>query len=649
MKRLSVIGLDRDRDSLLKRLMDLGTVEITTEKDQEEGTAALFSGGENQALAALDQRIQGTELALETLEEHSPVRAPLIRTRRAISRAEFAGVLTRGEEIKKSSDRIVELREELNGIREAKNRDAVELAQIQPWKGYGAPLDVRGTGQTDLELETYPAGTDLQAVREKMEEVTDLFELRQVNSDKDFVYAALVSMKNDTDRLRDCARQFGCSPAQVMGMSGTAEEAEARIQNDIADREAQLAQVEEKIVGRYSEKGDIECLHDEWVVERDREAVKDKLRTTKRTFRFTGWVPVPAEKEVEAALEDCGCWYALRDPEEGEDVPVLLQNPKPVVPFESVTEMYSLPDYHGIDPTRYFAFFYAMFFGIMLSDAGYGVLITVATAVLLRKFDLEGTTYKMIKMFFYCGISTIFWGALFGGWFGNFVSVFGEVALRKEISVPPIWFDPIQDPTKLLIFSLIFGVIHIFVGMGLNAYMLIRAGKWKDAVLDVFSWYLVIGGAGLWAFTRSNAFLYVAGAGLVILLLTGGRDRKGFGKVIGGLGAVYNVTGYLSDILSYARLLALGLATGVIAQVVNTIGSLAGPGVVGTIVLLVAFVIGHIFNLAINALGAFVHTSRLQYIEFFGKFYIDGGEPFDPFRRKTTYVRLAPEKSNGGK
>ncbi|MEF9922469.1 MAG: V-type ATPase 116kDa subunit family protein, partial [Anaerovoracaceae bacterium] len=374
-------------------------------------------------------------------------------------------------------------------------------------------------------------------------------------------------------------------------------------------------------------------------------------------FNLEGWVPVGCEEAIDQIMEQNQCCFAYRDPEEGEEVPVLTVNSSFVQPFEAITNMYSLPAYTGVDPTKYFAIFYAMFFGIMLSDAGYGIVMAIACFIILKKFQLEGMTYRMIKMFFFCGISTIFWGAMFGGWFGDFFQVAARVLFHKEIVINPIWFNPIEDPVPLLIFSLILGVIHIFLGMAIKAKMLISEGKWKDAVFDIFSWYLVILGIAMWlggGFISQilvKPGMYMAIVGAAVLLLTGGREKKGFGKIIGGFGAIYNITSYISDILSYARLLALGLATGVIAQVVNLMGSLAGDGIFGIIVLLFAFIVGHTFNLAINTLGAFVHSSRLQYIEFFGKFYEDGGEEFAPFEKNTKYVRLINDtnNTNGGK
>ena len=312
--------------------------------------------------------------------------------------------------------------------------------------------------------------------------------------------------------------------------------------------------------------------------------------------------------------------------------------------------MYSLPDYRGFDPTSIFALFYAVFFGIMLSDAGYGIIMAAGCFTVLRKFNLEGNTYKMVKLFFYCGISTTIWGALFGGWFGDIVAVFTRTFLGTEIAVAPIWFNPLDDPMKMLIFSLALGIIHLFTGMAIKAYMQIKEGHWFDALCDEGFWYITIIGLIAWlgggmvlpsAVAVGKWMTIIGAAGL---LLTGGRHNKGFGKITGGLSNIYNITSYMSDILSYARLLALGLATGVIAQVVNTLGSLFGGGIGGLIALVIIFLLGHTLNLAINVLGAFIHSSRLQYVEFFGKFYEDGGEPFDPFRKKTKYIKIEQEE-----
>jgi V/A-type H+-transporting ATPase subunit I len=387
----------------------------------------------------------------------------------------------------------------------------------------------------------------------------------------------------------------------------------------------------------------------------DKEKVRSRLLKTKKTFFIEGWVPARVTEKAAAILEENGCYYRFRDPEEGEDVPVLMENKNFFVPFESITEMYSLPDYRGFDPTSIFAIFYAIFFGIMLSDAGYGILMAVACFIVLKKYDLEGGAYKLIKLFFWCGISTTFWGAMFGGWFGDFFQVFAKVAFGKELVIEPIWFNPINDPMKLLIFSLGLGIVHIFLGMGIKAYMLIRNGKWFDAICDVGFWYLLI--IGLIAWLGGGMILpgspigeigkWMSIAGAAGLLLTGGRNNKGIGKITGGLGALYNITSYLSDILSYSRLLALGLATGSIASVINMMGSMVGDNlVIKGIVLTLVFIVGHALNMAINVLGAYVHTNRLQFVVLFSKFYEGGGKAFEPLKFNTKFFKFKEENDN---
>lgn len=659
MKKVAVIGLDTVKEKLISQLMEAGVVQITDQGQRitEEETwkdLGVRDGDEN-LVTSLDAEINRISLALDTLEKYSVEKSPLFKTRRAMKKAEFAKTLEGREKIYSDVDHVLGLNDDMHKLREKINKKNADLSAINPWVIYDLPLEIDETRYTNINLGVVPSTVDVGKLTERVSEGREAVELREIDRDKDLIYLIIITMKDDQEEVLTILKQHGYTPTPFKGFTGTAAENRERIIKEIQETEEKCRQVEKEISTLYKLKYGIECMYDQVVIERDRERVKSRLLKTKRTFNLEGWVPEPAMEAVDEMLTENQCCFTYRDPEEGDEVPVLTQNSSVVYPFESITEMYSLPAYKGIDPTKIFALFYAMFFGIMLSDAGYGIMIAAACYIVLKKYDLEGTTYKMIKMFFYCGLSTIFWGAMFGGWFGDFIPVVAETFLGKEITVKPLWFNPIEDPTRLLIWSLVFGVVHLFLGMGINAYMLIKRGHLIDAVCDVFSWYLVILGAAMFigGGTISEGLktpgMIMAIAGALILLLTGGRKNKGFGKVIGGLSSIYDVTSYISDILSYSRLLALGLATGVIAQVVNTMGTLAGGGVFGAVVLAIVFVIGHTFNLAINALGAFVHSSRLQYIEFFGKFYEDGGEEFQPFKKNTKYVRLTNDTDGGKK
>jgi V/A-type H+-transporting ATPase subunit I len=265
---------------------------------------------------------------------------------------------------------------------------------------------------------------------------------------------------------------------------------------------------------------------------------------------------------------------------------------------------------------------------------------------------------KSLRLFMYCGLSTLVWGVLFGGYFGDLVAVVSETFFHHRVEIKPLWFAPLNDPMRMLMYSLLFGLIHLFGGLALKGYMCIKKKDFVAFFADVVAWFALVLGLVLMlvptelfgsisqmdiSFSQGfKTFSYIlAGAGAVVIVLMAGRSHKNpVLRLALGLYDIYNLTGWLSDLLSYSRLLALGLATGVIAQVVNQMGSMVGDGIVGIIVFVLVFIVGHTFNLAINMLGAYVHTCRLQYVEFFGKFYEGGGVPFTPFKSNTKYVEI---------
>ena len=677
MEKLAVIGLSNTKDKLIADLADLGVVEITErfipgadeikDPDAPEALESQASeikkpqevfdkvDGDLDFVSTIEGEMSRTDTALDTLKRYSKEKEPLFATKKVINGERLKDLLNRRAEIEGYISSILRLNYRLHMTDEKINKMSSDLASLKPWIVYDVPLDISETKFTNIELGVVPSTVNLDNIKEKFSELELPSDISVVNSDRELIYLAVVMMKEGTDNVLGILKQYGFTQLPFQGFEGRVSDNIEKITKQIDEQKDVRRELEDEVAGYGKMQQDIEFLSDYLTIERDRERIKSKMRVTKRTFNFEGWVPSHLKDGVERILDRYGCHYEYREPLEGEEVPVMIENSAAVTPFEAVTQMYSMPDYKGFDPTKWFAIFYAMFFGIMLSDAGYGLVITIATFVALKKFELEGMTKKMVKMFMYCGIATVFWGAMFGGWFGDLIPVVADVLFGKKAEIKPIWFNPIDDPTRLLIWSLGFGVVHIFLGMAINAYMLIKRGHFWDAVFDVFSWYVLIIGAIMYgALGNSNPMfgkigLYMAVIGAAVLLLTGGRKNKGFGKVTGGLGALYGITGYVSDILSYSRLLALGLATGVIASVVNTMGSLGGRGIVSFIVLIVVGIVGHSFNMAINILGAFVHSSRLQYIEFFGKFYEDGGEEFDPFRNETKYIRILKESDGGEK
>ena len=654
MKKFSIIGLDTVKEDLISRLMDLGAAQINDAgarlQDEEMQSLGERDGDEEKAVS-LDAYANRVNTAVETLEANCDLKKPLFFSRREMGRREFNKILERRSEISSNVEYILKLNTRLHDRQEQINKINVNLVMLRPWLEYDLPLDLKETKCVDIDLGFVPITVNMEELRAAVMEANENTIMKEINRDREMIYLVIISTKRDVEQNNiDYLKMWGYTPMPFTDFHGTAKENDERLNKQIKEYEKEVEGIRAEIAKCGDMLPDMRCLQDELTMERDRQKVKSHLLKTKRTFYLEGWIPETVIERVTKILEDEGCYYEFADPDEDDIPPVLLNTTRFANPFSAITEMYSLPDYRGFDPTNIFAWFYAFFFGLMLSDAGYGLVLAVVCFIVLKKYKLEGTMKKMITMFSICGVFTIFWGVMFGGYFGDLIEVWASTVMGKTIDIQPVWFDPMENPTKLLIWSLVFGVIHLFTAMGIDMYMKTKRGHVWDAIFDDLIWMIVIVGAGAWLAGGSFAaglpkvgmILFVGG--MIVLLLTGGRHNKGIGKVTGGLSNVYGITSWISDILSYARLLALGLATGVIASVVNLLGAMAGTGVKGAIALIIVGIFGHAFSMAINVLGAFVHSSRLQFVEFFGKFYEDGGEPFQPFMQDTKYVRIDNER-----
>jgi len=632
------------------RLMELGVVEIASQEDKlsaESQWKELVKGVSREGdVVRFENWIGRVKQVLDAIEKHCEIKSPMLKTRKQVSIGRFEEVLQDRNAVEQKVYDLLSHLGNLSKLQASHNKVETTRLSLLPWKDLDIPLETRGTGSTDLIIGAIPVLASQQDLAASIMEKAERTLMQSLGQDAEQQYLLLICLKEDRAIVDDALKSFSFNRFQPGDMEGTAEE-------NIRQCEEQLKQLEEKkhliieTIRRFKEyQEQFQFFHDDLILHRNLALIKSRLLATRETFFMEGWLPRAAAEKVEAVLAEKECYWEMRDPEKDEAHPVLLMNNPLSSPFEAITRLYALPDSRAIDATPFFALSYAIFFGMMLSDAAYGLILTVATFVILKKFKPEGMTEKMMKMFFYCGISTIFWGLMFGGFFGDLVTVVAKTFFDADVAIKPLWFNPMEDPMKLLMFSLLLGGIHLFVGMGLHAYMAIRDGRPLDAFFDTGLWYiLLIGLVLLIAGVASPIGQWMSIAGAAGILLTGGRHNKGLGKLVGGLGSLYGITGYLSDVLSYSRLLALGLATGVIASVVNTLGSLAGGGITGLILFIIAFTIGHSYNIAINALGSFVHSCRLQYVEFFGKFYASGGESFEPFHENTKYIQIIREEN----
>ena len=649
MQKVSVIGLDKIKGRLIARMMDLEAVELTdqTEKLSEEFWAdnTVQDGAQDQ-VTYFEGKIGRAAQALDIIDQYGELKKPLFKTRRIVTTEEAASIPSQEIETEDLIARLIHLNEELRNKRDEINRLDTDNIMFEPWQAYDVPLDQSQTETITTIMGVLPAAYEKDRLEEAVRAITERYVMKQVNEDKAMKYLAFLVPKEMEDEILQALKDEGFQALEMRSYKGTVTE------NILKNSQKKLVLQEDvdKILQDIRElaqnKEHIEDYQDILTVELDKKKTRSKLLKTKKTFYLEGWVPEGKVEQVKQLLDDNECYYEFRDPEEGETVPVLLKNSKFATPIEAVTEMYSLPAYGTIDPTAIYSIWYIIFFGLMFSDAGYGLLMIIACGVALKKYNFEGTMYKFVKGFLYCGISTFFWGAMFGSWFGDLISVVSSTFFGKEIAIKPILFDPLSNPMPLLVASIVLGVAHLFLALGIEGYKLLKEGKLVDFICNIILWYATIIGLILWLAGSSigpaatTVGKYMSIIAIVGLALTGGRDRKGFGKIMGGFSNVYDITSWLSDIMSYARIMALGLATGAIAQVVNTIGTLAGGGVKGAILFIIVFLLGHTLNFGINVIGAFIHSARLQFVEFFGKFYEDGGDAFAPLKKNTKYIKI---------
>lgn len=671
MKQIEVIALQNDAKSIMEYLQRAGVVEVkkhtySNEPSSEGSDESLIHLHTHSNITYFDKTLQLVNSSLSVLDEYAPIKKKITASfsgRRMLSLSEFSQRSHEVEETLQKARDITALAQKIDAERVVISHTRTQLDGLLPWENLKIPMQFPGTIHTAAIIGSLPTfyteETLFAALKEASFSENPKMEfppvsITIVSSSKEITCIVVICHKSDENTVRSTLRRIGLAipsdptnhaPAVRIG----------RFRQRISDAEKEIVKTEKKLAEFKNDREKLEFLSDYFLMRKDKYEALGKLLFSRKTFILEGYIPERDAQSLESVLvSNFDISVSFKDTEDDDDdVPVLLHNNPFVSPVEDIVKSYSLPSKSDLDPNPAMAFFYYLFFGMMLSDAGYGVLIVLATLYILYFLKPEGSMKVNMQKFCLCGLSTVFWGALFGSWFGNIVYVVSATFFGQNISLRPVWFDPVTNPLKLLILSLILGFIHIMTGLALRFYNMWRHGEKMDALFDIGLWWVVFAGLGLVvgsmvitsAIPLQSIGLGIAAAGAAGLLLTQGRSSKSIpGKILGGIASLYSITGYFSDILSYSRLMALGLVTGIIATVINTIGSIAGGGVVGALIFIPIFLFGHAINIGINALGAYVHVNRLQYVEFFSKFYEGGGKAFKPFGINTKNYKFKEDK-----
>ncbi len=635
MKKLTVLTHKKDTDALVSRLMRLRAVELRQGDGEELGISPVFSGLSGER-SELEGKIQNTEQALLLIRKYGGKKGL-----RSVSIPFDPDAFGSSGSSRAASDltrEILSLDKERAQLSSERSAMSVRLSALEAWQSYDLPLSYSGTKKTRIALGSLPSGLKKERLDAAMKDTGALVET--VESTKSLQLVSVTYLISNETQVMAALSRLSFVKASFEE-EGTPREAAGVVRKKLAETDSALASVEERLRNIARDTDLIECYYDLLVTKKRRLEAKAELLGTENCAVILGWVPEQRQDRVEKLLEKFQCAFELSDPEEGEEPPVLLRNNRFAESFEWVLGMYAYPKYGTYDPTFIMSIFYLIIFGLMFADVGYGIIMVVACFGGIALLNPRKGMRNFLAMFGYCGISCIIAGVLFGAYFGNIPQAFMENMMGIEGATAnvnlAVILDPIQDPMGFLVISLGVGALHMVAGMAVQFYTLCKKGQWVDAVCDIPTWWLFFAGLGLMFLFPWGK--YVALCGALSLIITQGRHEKFFPmKIIKGVGSLYGTINYAADLLSYSRILALGLAASVIGQVVNTMSTMSGPSFIGFIVMILIFTVGHLLNLAINVLGTFVHTSRLQYIEFFGKFYEDGGVPFKPLAPSDKYT-----------
>ena len=643
MKKLRLMAVRSRKDELLRELIRHGCVEFSELEDQIQGSdVESILSRESSDVATLKSQLTSLNHAIALLDTYAPKKGKLLSAKPELEDLAFlddtglSGALKFAGAIEGYDARIKRISAE-----ESRQRGIID--SLQPWLGLDLPLNTEGTERCGVLMGTIPVKMELADVQAALSQVDEESELFQVNEDKRDRYVLLVAMKETIPAMQECLRGFGFTASSLGSMKGTARECLSAAEEALKELASEKEACAQSIVAEAVRRDELKLAADRVSTKIALAEADEKLYGTASTVVMEGWIPEEREQELIKVFDDFGCAYETLTPtvEEYPEVPVKLKNNKLTNGLNMVTEMYSLPAYGSLDPNPLMAPFFILFYGLMMADMGYGLLMVIAALVAMKKIKPRKGSLSFCQLLLWGGISTFICGALTGGFFGDALVKIGQILGKPDgWGQLPALFSPMTDSMMVLIGAMALGLVHLNTGMVINFVKKTKRGQLADAIWEEGALWVTLVGIILFALKIGNVsgIPVVLVIGLVMVFYGGSRSAKGLGKLLSIFTTLYNTaTGWFGDILSYSRIMALMLAGSVIATVFNTIGAIANS----FWLFIPVFLIGHTLNFALNLLGCYVHDLRLQCLEYFGKFYEDGGRPFKPLEVTTKYYNVA--------
>ena len=643
MKKLRLMAVRSRKDELLRELIRHGCVEFSELEDQIQGSdVESILSRESSDVATLKSQLTSLNHAIALLDTYAPKKGKLLSAKPELEDLAFlddtglSGALKFAGAIEGYDARIKRISAE-----ESRQRGIID--SLQPWLGLDLPLNTEGTERCGVLMGTIPVKMELADVQSALSQVDEESELFQVNEDKRDRYVLLVAMKETIPAMQECLRGFGFTASSLGSMKGTARECLSAAEEALKELASEKEACAQSIVAEAVRRDELKLAADRVSTKIALAEADEKLYGTASTVVMEGWIPEEREQELIKVFDDFGCAYETLTPTEEEypEVPVKLKNNKITNGLNMVTEMYSLPAYGSLDPNPLMAPFFILFYGLMMADMGYGLLMVIAALVAMKKIKPRKGSLSFCQLLLWGGISTFVCGALTGGFFGDALVKIGQILGKPDgWGELPALFSPMTDSMMVLIGAMVLGLVHLNTGMVINFVKKTKRGQLADAIWEEGALWVTLVGIILFVLKIGNVsgVPVVLVIGLVMVFYGGSRSAKGLGKLLSIFTTLYNTaTGWFGDILSYSRIMALMLAGSVIATVFNTIGAIANS----FWLFIPVFLIGHALNFALNLLGCYVHDLRLQCLEYFGKFYEDGGRPFKPLEVTTKYYNVA--------